>query len=71
MAWWKEIREEGHPDKQEGWPELHTVADLTEILTTIAYNGSAHHAAVNFGKTPRRPSKQSYIVCIYIAMRHA
>ncbi len=53
MAWWEDIQKEGHPDKKEGWPELNTVADLTDILTTIAYNGSAHHAAVNFGASPR------------------
>jgi hypothetical protein len=49
MAWWKEVREEGHPDKKEGWPELTDIASLCEILTTIAWTGSAHHAAVNFG----------------------
>ena len=43
------MREEGHPDKTEGWPELRTVTDLRDILTTVAFTGSAHHAAVNFG----------------------
>ncbi len=43
------MREKGHPDKKEGWPELRTVTDLRDILTTVAFTGSAHHAAVNFG----------------------
>ena len=49
MAWWKEVQEKGHPDKAEGWPELTDIASLAEVLTTIAWTGSAHHAAVNFG----------------------
>ena len=49
QAWWREVQSEGHPDKVEGWPKLETVTDLRDILVTIAFTGSAHHAAVNFG----------------------
>jgi lipoxygenase len=62
MAWWKEIKEKGHPDKEEGWPELKDISSLVSILTTIAWTASAHHAAVNFGQyaysawMPNRPS---------------
>ncbi|KAK9829773.1 hypothetical protein WJX72_007819 [[Myrmecia] bisecta] len=49
-AWWSEIRDKGHPDVKRGWPQMRTVADLTRILTTIAWTASAHHAAVNFGQ---------------------
>ncbi|BDA49833.1 Lipoxygenase 2.3, chloroplastic [Coccomyxa sp. Obi] len=62
QEWWRDVREKGHPDKKEGWPALSTVTDLRDILTTIAFTGSAHHAAVNFGQydysgyMPNRPS---------------
>nr|AZB48677.1 lipoxygenase [Lobosphaera incisa] len=49
-AWWTEIQEKGHPDIKEGWPQLQTIADLTQILTTIAWIASAHHAAINYGQ---------------------
>lgn len=50
MGWWQEIQEKGHPDKKTGWPELKTVDDLTDIITTIIWLVSAHHAAVNFSQ---------------------
>ncbi|CAL8464299.1 g3834 [Coccomyxa elongata] len=62
QEWWRDVREKGHPDKKEGWPVLKSVTDLRDILTTIAFTGSAHHAAVNFGQydysgyMPNRPS---------------
>ena len=49
-AWWQEIQEKGHPDKRKGWPELKTVEDLTDIITTMLWICSGHHAAVNFGQ---------------------
>lgn len=49
-AWWDDIKHRGHPDKQEGWPELDGKAALTGILSTIVWLASAHHAAVNFGQ---------------------
>ncbi|KAK4780079.1 hypothetical protein SAY87_016185 [Trapa incisa] len=64
QSWWSEIRNVGHGDKKyaDGWPELKTAGDLIEIITTIAWVSSAHHAAVNFaqydygGYFPNRPS---------------
>ncbi|KAK9819525.1 hypothetical protein WJX74_005150 [Apatococcus lobatus] len=50
LAWWQEIKDKGHPDKKEGWPELKTVDDLCLILTTMVWVASGHHAAVNFGQ---------------------
>ncbi|KAL2322236.1 hypothetical protein Fmac_026615 [Flemingia macrophylla] len=64
QTWWKEIRTVGHGDKSEEpwWPSLKTPEDLINIITTIAWVSSAHHAAVNFaqytygGYFPNRPS---------------
>ncbi|RDX61858.1 Linoleate 13S-lipoxygenase 2-1, chloroplastic, partial [Mucuna pruriens] len=64
QAWWHEIRTVGHADKKDAswWPELKTKEDLVEILTTIAWTASGHHAAVNFGQFsfagyfPNRPT---------------
>jgi hypothetical protein len=50
MAWWDDIKNCGHPDKHEGWPELKGTSSLTDILSTIVWLASAHHAAVNFGQ---------------------
>ncbi len=49
-AWWTEIQEKGHPDIKQGWPALNGVSDLVDILTTIIWVASGHHAAVNFGQ---------------------
>eukprot|EP00879_Flechtneria_rotunda_P002517 GHRR01002715.1.p1 GENE.GHRR01002715.1~~GHRR01002715.1.p1 ORF type:complete len:939 (-),score=220.64 GHRR01002715.1:462-3278(-) len=48
--WWKDAREEGHPDIKKGWIELHNRANLVDICATMAWVSSAHHAAVNFGQ---------------------
>lgn len=48
--WWKEVRTVGHADKKEGWPELNSIESLTQIVTTIGWLASCHHAAVNFGQ---------------------
>ncbi|CAK9874762.1 unnamed protein product [Sphagnum jensenii] len=52
QEWWSEIRTKGHADKKDapGWPSLNSKANLVEILTTIIWISSAHHAAVNFGQ---------------------
>ncbi|XP_024542113.1 linoleate 13S-lipoxygenase 3-1, chloroplastic-like [Selaginella moellendorffii] len=50
QAWWNEIKTKGHPDKAEGWPSLNNKQDLVEILTSIMWVASGHHAAVNFGQ---------------------
>jgi hypothetical protein len=39
VAWWKEIREEGHPDVKDGWIELTDLSSLIQILCTIAWIG--------------------------------
>ncbi|KAE9622309.1 putative linoleate 13S-lipoxygenase [Lupinus albus] len=62
--WWSEIRRVGHGDKSEEpwWPNLKTPNDLIDIITTIAWVTSAHHASVNFGQYsfggyfPNRPT---------------
>ncbi|KAL9458840.1 hypothetical protein AB3S75_007675 [Citrus x aurantiifolia] len=64
QAWWTEIRTVGHADKKDEpwWPVLKTPQDLIEIITTIAWVASGHHAAVNFGQYlyggyfPNRPT---------------
>ncbi|KAE8710609.1 Linoleate 13S-lipoxygenase 2-1 [Hibiscus syriacus] len=64
QAWWKEIRTVGHFDKKDelGWPDLRTPQDLIEILTTMVWVCSGHHASVNFGQYayagyfPNRPT---------------
>ncbi|XP_038697093.1 linoleate 13S-lipoxygenase 2-1, chloroplastic-like [Tripterygium wilfordii] len=64
QAWWTEIKTKGHEDKKDEswWPVLNTPEDLIQILTTIIWVASGHHAAVNFGQYnfggyfPNRPS---------------
>ncbi|KAJ8770864.1 hypothetical protein K2173_021779 [Erythroxylum novogranatense] len=52
QAWWTEIRTVGHSDKKDEpwWPQLKTPRDLIDIITTIVWVASGHHAAVNFGQ---------------------
>ena len=50
MAFWEELQTKGHPDKKEGWPKLTDIKSLRDILVSIAFNGSVHHSAVNFGE---------------------
>ncbi|KAM6598083.1 hypothetical protein CsatA_008607 [Cannabis sativa] len=52
QSWWTEIRTVGHEDKKDEpwWPSLATPEDLIQILTTIVWVTSGHHAAVNFGQ---------------------
>ncbi|CAK0787323.1 hypothetical protein CVIRNUC_010541 [Coccomyxa viridis] len=63
LAFWEEVKTKGHPDlAADAWPELKDIASLRDILTSIAFNGSVHHSAVNFGNydysawCPNRPS---------------
>ncbi|XP_022148734.1 linoleate 13S-lipoxygenase 2-1, chloroplastic-like [Momordica charantia] len=64
QAWWMEIRTVGHGDKKDEpwWPILNTPKDLIDVVTTIMWVTSGHHAAVNFGQYfftryfPIRPS---------------
>lgn len=52
QQWWTEIRTKGHPDKQHEpwWPTLDTPESLVNILATMIWMASGHHAAVNFGQ---------------------
>lgn len=62
QSWWWEVKTKGHPDIKDGWPELNTPSDLVNILCTIIWVASGHHAAVNFGQYsyagyfPNRPT---------------
>ncbi|KAJ4836236.1 hypothetical protein Tsubulata_030641 [Turnera subulata] len=52
QAWWTEVRTKGHEDKKNEpwWPVLNTKRHLVQVLTTIIWVASAHHAGVNFGQ---------------------
>lgn len=64
QAWWTDIRTKGHGDKKDElwWLPLKTKDDLIQILTTMIWVTSGHHAAVNFGQYhyagyfPNRPT---------------
>uniref|UniRef100_A0A2C9VDI1 Lipoxygenase domain-containing protein n=1 Tax=Manihot esculenta TaxID=3983 RepID=A0A2C9VDI1_MANES len=64
QAWWEDVRTKGHEDKKDEpwWPVLKTQQDLIQVLTTIIWVTSGHHAAVNFGQYvfggyfPNRPT---------------
>ncbi|KIZ05623.1 hypothetical protein MNEG_2334 [Monoraphidium neglectum] len=61
QGWWEDVRQKGHPDIKEGWPDLNTKQDLVFVLTTLAWIPMSH-SAVNFdqydysGYMPNRPS---------------
>ncbi|EFJ36963.1 lipoxygenase [Selaginella moellendorffii] len=52
QSWWHEIRYVGHADKKDAdwWLKLDSKKNLVELLTTVIWLASAHHAAVNFGQ---------------------
>ncbi|KAF3772425.1 Linoleate 9S-lipoxygenase 1 [Nymphaea thermarum] len=54
QAWWSEVRNKGHADKKDEpwWPALDSRESLVQVLTTIIWVVSGHHAAVNFGQYP-------------------
>ncbi|WCJ18984.1 Lipoxygenase 2 chloroplastic [Euphorbia peplus] len=64
QVWWEEVRTKGHEDKKDEpwWPILDSQESLIQVLTTIIWVTSAHHAAVNFGQYmyagyfPNRPT---------------
>lgn len=64
QGFWTEVRTRGHADKQDEpwWPRLDGHESLVQVLTTIIWVASGHHAAVNFpqypyaGYLPNRPT---------------
>ena len=52
LAFSEEVKTKGHPDlAADAWPELKDIASQRDILSSIAFNGSVHHSAVNFGRS--------------------
>ena len=49
-AFWMEVTTVGHGDIERGWPALTSVQSLARALTTIVYEVSAVHAAINFAQ---------------------
>ncbi|KAK9123061.1 hypothetical protein Sjap_012663 [Stephania japonica] len=64
QAWWTDVRTKGHEDKKDEpwWPVLKNQENLIQVLSTIIWVSSGHHAAVNFGQYmyggyfPNRPT---------------
>lgn len=64
QEFWTEVRTRGHADKQDEpwWPRLDSHGSLIQVLSTIIWVASGHHAAVNFpqypyaGYFPNRPT---------------
>jgi len=64
QGFWTEVRTRGHADKQDEpwWPRLDGHESLVQVLSTIIWVASGHHAAVNFpqypyaGYLPNRPT---------------
>ncbi|OAY44751.1 linoleate 13S-lipoxygenase 2-1, chloroplastic [Manihot esculenta] len=64
QAWWEEVRTVGHGDKRDEpwWPVLNSKENLIQVLSTVIWTTSGHHAAVNFGQYafagyfPNRPT---------------
>ncbi|KAE8037062.1 hypothetical protein FH972_009687 [Carpinus fangiana] len=63
LVLWNTIKDRPRRQKDEKWwPVLKTPEDFIEIITTIAWVASGHHAAVNFGQYsytgyfPNRPT---------------
>ncbi|GJM97973.1 hypothetical protein PR202_ga14943 [Eleusine coracana subsp. coracana] len=54
QGWWTEVRTKGHADKQDEpwWPTIDNHENLVQVLATIMWITSGHHAAVNFGQYP-------------------
>jgi arachidonate 5-lipoxygenase len=48
QAWWTDLITHGMPVEKLPCAQLTRVEDLVEILTTVLYTGSVHHAAVNY-----------------------
>lgn len=52
QSWWTEVTTVGHADKAgaEWWVKMSTKEELVEVITTLIWLASGHHAAVNFGQ---------------------
>ncbi|GLJ05546.1 hypothetical protein SUGI_0019930 [Cryptomeria japonica] len=53
QAWWKEIVNVGHGDLKDDpsrWYKMESLNEAVQIVATIIWTASAHHAAVNFGQ---------------------
>lgn len=67
QEFWTEVRTRGHADKQDEpwWPRLDSHGSLIQVLSTIIWVASGHHAAVNFpqypyaGYFPNRPEEHA------------
>ncbi|KAE8710611.1 Detected protein of unknown function [Hibiscus syriacus] len=74
-ALWTEIQTVGHSDKKDEpwWLVLKTPRDLIEILMTIIWVASCHHAAVNFGLYTYAgyfPETRAMVVCDVMSHHH-
>ncbi|CAL5043183.1 unnamed protein product [Urochloa decumbens] len=54
QLFWTEVRTRGHADKRDEpwWPVLDSRESLVQVLSTIIWVASGHHAAVNFPQYP-------------------
>lgn len=54
QSWYSESINVGHADlrHESWWPTLNNSEDLVSILSTLIWNASAQHAALNFGQYP-------------------
>ncbi|XP_057841009.2 linoleate 9S-lipoxygenase [Cryptomeria japonica] len=53
QAWWDEIVNVGHGDLKDDpsrWYKMESLNEAVQIVATIIWTASAHHAAVNFGQ---------------------
>ncbi|KAH9326929.1 hypothetical protein KI387_007107, partial [Taxus chinensis] len=53
QAWWDEIVNVGHGDLKDDpsrWYKMDSLDNAIQVITTIIWTTSAHHAAVNFGQ---------------------
>lgn len=44
MAWWECVKNQGHPDIETGWPEIKDIASLRDVIASIMWVSSCHHA---------------------------